>query len=147
MRVAAIYDVHGNLPALEAVLEEIRQAGVDQIVVGGDVVPGPMPCEAIAALGRLPMPTQFIHGNGESDVLAMLAGREVDRVPDHFREIMRWVGEVLPPEDAKLLASWPETLRLEIRGLGDVLFCHATPRSDAEIFTHLTPEDSLLPVF
>jgi Icc-related predicted phosphoesterase len=41
MRVAALYDIHGNLPALEAVLQDIRQANVDQIVVGGDVVPGP----------------------------------------------------------------------------------------------------------
>jgi Icc-related predicted phosphoesterase len=41
MRVAALYDIHGNLPALEAVLEDIRGADVDQIVVGGDVVPGP----------------------------------------------------------------------------------------------------------
>jgi Icc-related predicted phosphoesterase len=45
MRVAALYDIHGNLPALEAVLQDIRQANVDQIVVGGDVVPGPMPRE------------------------------------------------------------------------------------------------------
>ena len=47
MPVAALYDVHGNLPALEAVLQEIRQADVDQIVVGGDVVPGPMPRETM----------------------------------------------------------------------------------------------------
>ena len=42
MRVAALNDIHGNMPALEAVLEEVRQARVDRIVVGGDVVPGPM---------------------------------------------------------------------------------------------------------
>ena len=39
MRVAAIYDIHGNLPALEAVLQEIRQLAVDQVVIGGDVLP------------------------------------------------------------------------------------------------------------
>src|SRR6185503_10333073 len=50
MRVAAIYDIHGNLPALEAVLDDIRRAGVDHIVVGGDVVPGPMPREAFEVL-------------------------------------------------------------------------------------------------
>ena len=49
-RVAAIYDIHGNLPALEAVLEDVRQAGVDHIVVGGDVIPGPMPRETVAAV-------------------------------------------------------------------------------------------------
>ena len=50
MRVAAIYDIHGNLAALEAVLEEIRQVGADRIVVGGDVVPGPMPRETLSRL-------------------------------------------------------------------------------------------------
>ena len=43
MRIAAIYDIHANLSALEAVLQEIRQAKVDRVVVGGDVLPGPLP--------------------------------------------------------------------------------------------------------
>jgi hypothetical protein len=49
MPVAAIYDVHGNLPALEAVLHEIRREPVDRVVVGGDVVPGPMPSETLTS--------------------------------------------------------------------------------------------------
>jgi len=56
MRVAAIYDIHANLPALEAVLQEVLQADVDQIVVGGDVVPGPMPSETIQCLLDLDLP-------------------------------------------------------------------------------------------
>ena len=60
MRVAALYDIHGNLPALEAVLQDIRQANVDQIVVGGDVVPGPMPRETLRRLLDLDLPTHFI---------------------------------------------------------------------------------------
>src|SRR5262249_52980565 len=51
------------------------------------------------------------------------------------------------PEYERLLAGWSKTLRLEMPGLGDVLFCHATPRSDNKIFTRLTPEERLLPVF
>ena len=50
MRVAALYDIHGNLPALEAVLQDIRQAAVDAIVVGGDVVVGPMSRETVSCL-------------------------------------------------------------------------------------------------
>ncbi|MBI3459590.1 metallophosphoesterase family protein [Candidatus Acetothermia bacterium] len=49
MRVAAIYDIHGNLPALEAVLQDIRQAEVDHVVVGGDVLPGPMPRDTLTS--------------------------------------------------------------------------------------------------
>ena len=147
MRVAAIYDIHGNLPALEAVLAEIHEIGVDQIVVGGDVVPGPMPCETVARLRQLPATTQFIPGNGENDVLAALDGREISRVPEQFHETLRWTGEALSPKDADVLASWPDVLRLDIPEVGPVLFCHATPRSDAEIFTRLTPQDRLLPIF
>ena len=60
---------------------------------------------------------------------------------------MRWNAEQLRPEEQQLLASWPLTLRVEIPGIGGVLFCHATPRNDTEIFTRLTPEDRLLPIF
>ena len=48
MRIAALYDIHANLPALEAVLEDIRHAEVDLVVIGGDVVPGPMPRTSIS---------------------------------------------------------------------------------------------------
>jgi len=147
MRVAAIYDIHANLPALEAALQDIRRADVDQVVVGGDVVPGPMPRETIECLLDLDIPVQFIQGNGEVDVLAELAGREASRVPEKFRKVVRWSALQLRPEHEQLLVNWPSTCHLEIRGLGEVLFCHATPRSDTEIFTHLTPEDRLLPVF
>jgi putative phosphoesterase len=147
MRVAAIYDIHANLPALVAVVEDIRHAEVDQIVVGGDVLPGPMPRETIAYLLGLEIPVQFIQGNGDREVLAGMRGLETATIPEQFREVMRWNGQQLYPEHERLLASWPKTLRVQMRGLGDVLFCHATPRSDTEIFTRRTSEERLLPVF
>jgi putative phosphoesterase len=147
MRVAALYDIHGNLPALEAVLQDIRQAKVDSVVVGGDVLPGPMPRETIARLLELDIPIQFIQGNGDRVVLGERAGAESSEVPQQFREVIRWTARQLHLQDERLLGSWPKTLRVEIRGLGDVLFCHATPRSDTEVFTRRTPEDRLVPVF
>src|ERR1039457_3649267 len=90
MRVAAIYDIHGNLPALEAVLQAIRTAGVDLIVVGGDVLPGPMPVETLTHLFDLTIPIQFIQGNGEVAVLAALAGTEAYALPrseEHTSEL------------------------------------------------------------
>src|SRR5215212_7895051 len=146
-RVAAIYDIHGNLPALEAVLDDIRRADVDHVVVGGDVFPGPMARECLARLLDLDIPVQFIQGNGDRVVLGQLAGTEPSEVPEQFREVVRWVAQQLDPEHERLLASWPKTLRVAIPDLGEVLFCHATPRSDTEIFTRLTPEDRLLPLF
>jgi predicted phosphodiesterase len=147
MRVAALYDIHGNLPALEAVLEEIRAVGVDLIVVGGDVLPGPMPAETLDRLLNLEIPVQFIRGNGEAAVLAQLAGIESSTLPEQAREAIRWTAQPLSSERRRVIASWPATFRVPVRGLGEALFCHATPRNDTEIFTRMTPEERLLPVF
>jgi predicted phosphodiesterase len=157
MRVAALFDIHGNLPALEAVLEDVRRAEVDRIVVGGDVVPGPMPRETLERLMNLDLPVEFIYGNCEPAVLAQMAAPDADSatywgtvsgrpLPEPYRARMRWTAEQLP-EYGSVFANWPRTLRLEIGGLGEVLFCHSTPRSETEVFTRLTPEDRLLPLF
>jgi predicted phosphodiesterase len=158
MRVAGLYDIHGNLPALEAVLQDIRRAEVDQIVVGGDVVPGPMPRETLRRLLDLDLPVQFIHGNCELAVLAQMAAPEPGSttywgttsgrpLPEELQLGYRWTAQQLQPEYEPVLASWPKTLRIKIDGLGEVLFCHSTPRSETEVFTRLTPEDRLLPLF
>ncbi len=147
LRVAAIYDIHANLPALEVVLQDIRQADVDHVVVGGDVFPGPMPRETITCLLDLEIPVQFIQGNADREVLERMRGTETGTVPEQLREGVRWVAEQLHPEYEQVLASWPKTLQVRIGGLGEVLFCHATPRNDTEVFTRLTSEDRLLPVF
>ena len=70
VRIAALYDIHGNLPALEAVLRDVETSGVDRIVVGGDVLPGPMPAECLARLMNLDVPVQFILGNGDREAIA-----------------------------------------------------------------------------
>ncbi|HEV7838799.1 MAG TPA: metallophosphoesterase family protein [Gemmatimonadaceae bacterium] len=146
MRVAAIYDIHGNLPALEAVLAEIRREKVDQIVVGGDVMPGPMTRETLAYLRAIDMPILFIRGNGDRAALEERAGKD-SGVRPRFRVLIQHCARALSETDAREVGSWPEKLRMEIAGLGQVLFCHATPRNDTEIFTRRTPVDRLLPVF
>jgi predicted phosphodiesterase len=147
MRVAALYDIHGNLPALEAVLDDVRQAGARRVIVGGDVLPGPMPCETIALLRDLELPVQFIHGNGDREVVGWRRGNESDVIPESYRETMRWVARQLHPDEETLLAGWPDTVQVQVDGLGEVLFCHATPRNDTEIFTRQTDEERLRPIF
>jgi predicted phosphodiesterase len=147
MRVAALYDIHGNLPALEAVLDEVRRTGVDEIVVGGDVLPGPMPRETLRQLLALEVPTSFIHGNGDREVLALRRGLVTGGFPEAFREVMQWNADQLAPSDVDTLAAWPPTRRLSIAPFGDVLFCHATPRNDTEIFTVQTAAERLVPIF
>jgi putative phosphoesterase len=147
MRVAAIYDIHGNLPALEAVLRDILQAEADRIVVGGDVLLGPMPRETLARLLDLDLPVDFILGNGDRAALEAMAGADTGALPEQAREAVRWTAQQLDAEHQRIVVRWPKTLRVEIDGLGGVLFCHATPRNDLDIFTRLTPEAVLLPVF
>lgn len=147
MRVAVLNDIHGNLPALEAVLEEVRAAGVDRVVVGGDVVPGPMTRECLALLTSLPTPAQFLFGNCETAVREAMAGRDDPRVPEAHRPPIRWTASHLEKAYGAFLASWPKTQQLRVDGIGDVLFCHATARDDNEVFTKLTPDEVVRPMF
>lgn len=147
MRVAALYDIHGNLPALEAVLREVRKAAVDQIVVGGDVVPGPMVRETLHALLDVEIPTVFILGNSEAAVLAQMRGVDPGPMPAAAREAIAWSAQELRGEHESRFTDWPKTCRLQVPGIGAVLFCHGTPRHENEIFTRVTPEPRLLGVF
>ncbi len=147
MRVAAIYDIHGNLPALEAVLDDVRRASVDLVLVGGDVVPGPMPRETIDLLRAFDLPTQYIRGNGDREVAAVMRGEETGGVPEPFRPAIRWNAGQLAPTDEPSLTGWPLTRTVHVDGIGEVLFCHATPRNDVDIFTRLTPDERLESVF
>src|SRR5262245_9825693 len=97
-RVAAVYDIHGNLPALEAVLEDARKAGVELGGVGGDVLPGPMGRESLEALSGLDVRMECIHGNGERVVLAEISGGDISEVPEGYRGVIRWnAAHVTPP--------------------------------------------------
>jgi predicted phosphodiesterase len=158
MRVAALYDIHANLPALEAVLADVREAKVDVIVLGGDVVVGPMPRQTLALLLGQDIPLRCIRGNGELAVLAQIGVTDPNAVtywgtasgtapPAPLRDVLRWTAQQIHPDYDRVLDAWPRTLRLAVGGVGEVLFCHGTPRSETEVFTRLTPEERLLPVF
>jgi len=158
MRVAALCDIHANLPALEAVLAEVREARVDRIVFGGDIVPGPMMRETLERILTLDIPAHFVHGNGELGMLAQIDAPDPSAVtywgttsgsplPEPLKEVVRWSAGQMLPDHARVMAIWPRTMRLEIPGVGKVLFCHATPHSETDAFTRLTPEEVLLPVF
>lgn len=147
MRIAALYDIHGNLPALEAVLHEVTLAAVDAVVVGGDVLPGPLPRECLELLDSTGIPTEYIHGNGESAALEALSGSALEKIPEAFREGIRWSAGQLTADQRAAIAAWPLTVHLDATDLGDVLFCHATPRNDTEIFTRLSPDERVATMF
>jgi predicted phosphodiesterase len=137
MRVAALYDVHGNLPALQAVLEALERDQPDAIVFGGDIIAGPMPRETLERVLGLGERAHLIRGNADRIVLEFRRGMREGGVG--FADA--WVGEQLSDEQAELLDSLPMTVTLGIDGLGPTLFCHATPRSDEEIFTERDPDE------
>jgi predicted phosphodiesterase len=147
MRTAALYDIHGNLPALEAVLKHLRGQAIDRIVVGGDVIPGPMPCETLDLLLQLKTPVDFILGNGEVAVLQKLAGQSFTNVRKDIMPIIEWTASQLRPEHNRVIRQWPKTVQLDGGSLGQILFCHGTPQDENEIFTRLTPEDRLRGIF
>lgn len=144
--IAALYDIHGNLPALEAVLREVRAAAVDLVVVGGDIAPGPMPRAVLELLQSIDRPVRFIHGNGDRAVLRAMRGEDLGPHPEAVQAVIRWSADQLRDNEREL-ARWPPTLRVDVVGIGSVLFCHATPRNDTEVFTRMTPEAQLAPVF
>jgi predicted phosphodiesterase len=128
VRVAALYDVHGNPPALEAVLAEVPDDAV--IVLGGDVAVGPLPSEALERL----------RGLGDRE---LTPGEDALGPP----EVLEWVRSQLTAEQIGFLHALPEQVELDVDGLGRVLFCHASPRNDVDIFLEGTPEDHVAPLF
>ena len=144
MRVAAIYDIHGNLPALNAVLEEISEVSPDLLLVGGDIVSGPMPKATLDRLLELESKVCCIQGNADREVVTAFDGLPLDvNVPEDVREATIWVAKQLEYRHRNFLAQLPRHAVLPIDNLGDVLFCHGSPRSDEEIITVATPEARL----
>ena len=138
MTVAALYDVHGNLPALEAVLAEVD---ADLILVGGDVVAGPWPAETLGRLRALGDRALFIRGNADREVVEpSREGRAGGPPPG----VMEFVRERLTVDQLEFLAALPLTETVKVDGLGEVLFCHATPRSDEELLTRISPDERWL---
>jgi putative phosphoesterase len=148
MKIAALYDIHGNLPALNALLEELKEAQPDLIVVGGDIVSGPMPAQTLERLSQLGDQVRAIRGNGDRETVMAFDGQPLSPdMPEEVREVTRWTAEQLTRSQRDFLAALPEQLLLRIEGLGRILFCHATARSDEEIFTPITPDERLEVIF
>jgi predicted phosphodiesterase len=147
-RLAVLSDVHGVLPALEAVLAEPEVAAADRIVLTGDITAGPQPAEVLDLLRGLGDRVLWIAGNADRELVEYRRG-ERSGIPD---PIGPYAAQALREEHVDFLAALPKTLTLRVRGLGEVLFCHATPRDDeelvlvdsrsgrwAEVFTGLDP--------
>lgn len=147
MKVAALYDIHANLPALKAVLGEIKRENVDLIVCGGDCAAGPMPAETIDSLRSLSVPARFVMGNADRAMIeAFDAGARPEDTTKASERGPRWAASQINRDQRDFLASFEPTVHVDVPGVGSLLFCHGSPRSDTEIITTVTDSDRLEPM-
>lgn len=144
MRVAAIYDIHANYSALLAVLEEIKKANVDRVIVGGDLAWGPEPRQVMDILMEYKDEFTFIKGNADREV-SYRYGREKG-LDEFTAELNHWCADQLTEEQIKFLKSFPKETTFHIDGLGEILFVHGSPRSDEEAIRIDTPENEIRPM-
>jgi len=128
-RLAVLSDIHGVLPALEAVLAEPDVAAADRIALTGDLAAGPQPVETVDLLASLGDRAIWIRGNADRELTELADGLDIE-IPD---EVTPWAAAQLRPDQVKLLAGLPERAVVTVAGLGQVMLCHATPRNDTEV--------------
>jgi diadenosine tetraphosphatase ApaH/serine/threonine PP2A family protein phosphatase len=121
-----LYDIHGNLPALDAVLEDCP---ADRFLLGGDYTAfGAWPRETVARLRELD--AEWIRGNVDRWLV------DGSDVPEPMRQLVERSREMLGDQFSRELAALPESTTID-----DVLYCHASPLSDMEGF-YAEPHDS-----
>ena len=128
--VAVLADIHGNLPALNAVLGEADVAAADAVVLLGDIALGPMPAETLDMLAGLGERAVWVHGNCEREMVTAFDGGEVPE-PNGPQATASAALITRPHRD--MLDGLPLTVALEVEGLGACVFCHASPRRDDEM--------------
>ncbi|MEU9125856.1 metallophosphoesterase family protein [Streptomyces sp. NPDC048506] len=106
---------------------EVRAA--ERIVLTGDIAAGPQPAQVLDLLLELGDRVDWVGGNADRELLEYRRGLR-DTIED---PIGPWAAEQLRPDHLDLLARLPRSLRLPVHGMGEVVFCHATPRDDEEV--------------
>jgi predicted phosphodiesterase len=130
VKVLALYDIHGNVEALDAVLADSSAAAPHAIVVGGDAVPGPFARAVLDRLDALSCPLHYIRGNGERETAEAAAATRPPADDDLAGVTAAITASELGADRARALGELPLTVRLD-----GVLYCHATPRGDDEMVT------------
>lgn len=127
--VAVLSDIHGVMPALDAVLAEPDLQRADRIVLTGDIAAGPQPAQVLDRLLGLGDKVVWVRGNADRELVELARG-QVDDVGD---AIAPWAARQLSPDHVAWLADLPHPVTLTVDGFGEVVFCHATPRDDQEV--------------
>src|ERR1700752_4251484 len=118
MRVAALADVHGNAPALAAVLAEVEREGADLVVFCGDLTWGSLPQDTLALVRALAIPVRFVRGNADRVLLELAREEHENPAP---RE--RWMSAQHTADDLAFLADFEQTASVDVSGLDPTCFC------------------------
>src|SRR3954469_24786386 len=103
MKGMALYDIHGNVDAVEAVLTEAQP---DAVLVGGDAVPGPFAAAVLDRLESLTAPVHWVRGNGERE--GAEAGGAGEPAPDNLAAVTAAItARELGPERSRALRELP----------------------------------------
>ena len=129
-RIAVVSDTHGVLPCLDAVLAEPDARAADLVVVTGDIAAGPQPTQVLDRLASLGDRVLLVRGNADRDLVTMARGGEP---PEGTPPVDVWAAHQLTSDHVALLAGLPHPVVRELAGVGDVLFCHGSPRDDDEV--------------
>lgn len=142
MRIALISDIHGNLPALKAVLAELDAEGVEEVVSLGDVALfGPQPCHVIAHLQALACPV--VMGNTDAWALEPQPFEIRDEDTHRFYEVELWGTRQLSPSDLDYLSSFQPVVNMPLGGGENLLCYHGSPRSNTDAILSTTRDDEL----
>ena len=143
MRLGLISDIHGNLLALDAVLGELNEAGVDRLVCLGDVAAGPEPRETIERLRQVGCPV--VRGNWDTWVLEGVPPLQLQAGPK-LRDQGDWSGAQLTEPDKAFLRELQSQLELDLGGT-KVLCVHGSPRSVVEDIHATTSDEEVAQMF
>jgi predicted phosphodiesterase len=127
--VAVVSDIHGVLPALDAVLAEPDVQAAELVVATGDIAAGPQPVEVLDRLTGLGERVVLVRGNCERELADLARDKECESP----YALTRWAADQLTPEYVDLFDALPHPVTLDVDGFGPVVFCHGTPRDDEEI--------------
>lgn len=131
MKTAALYDIHGNYPALKAVSDQLDHLQPDLVILGGDIVSGPMPLAVLQLIDQLSKKfnTVGISGNNDQDVVDAYNGKQLS-LSKHAQDQIKWVANQLSKQQVLKMKG----LLLNVT-VGDDFFCHAVAKNNTTIFT------------
>ncbi len=145
MRIAALYDIHGNLPAMEAALHACRQEGTSAVVIGGDIAAGPLPAQTldiVMALGKWAVPIQGPKDRALVEAYDLrMAGKVKQLVA--FDPVVAWAAGRITGSHRDFLASLPESVLLHADELGEILFCRSLPGDNVRDVAVDTPQEEI----